>query len=127
MNLNILVVDDSRTVRAVIKKTLRVAKIPVGELIEAENGLVGLEKASSMSIDLIFADINMPIMGGVEMIERIRADQNLNQIPIVVISTDGSDERMSRLQKSGISAHLGKPFQPQEIRDVVCEIFGDIS
>ena len=71
MSFNILIVDDSRTIRSVIKKTLLIAGVPTSELFEASNGLEGLQIMKNNWVDLCFADINMPVMNGIEMIEKI--------------------------------------------------------
>ena len=71
MSYNILIVDDSKTIRSVIKKTLDIADVPVGDLYEAENGKEALDVMNSNWIDLIFADINMPVMTGIEMIKKM--------------------------------------------------------
>ena len=70
MSFNILIVDDSKTIRSVIKKTLNIARVPVGNLYEAENGKEALNVMNSNWIDLVFADINMPVMNGIEMIKK---------------------------------------------------------
>jgi len=125
MAYNILVVDDSAVVRAVIKKTLTLAGIDVGQIFNAENGQVGLDIASTEWIDLIFADINMPIMGGIEMVERMSEEGLLSTIPIIIVSTEGSATRIAELKKKGVAAYVRKPFTPESIREVVSQIMGD--
>ena len=124
MSLNILVVDDSNTVRAIIAKTLKLAQIPITELYNAENGKEALEILGEKWIDLVFSDINMPIMGGVEMIERMFEDETLKTIPVVVVSTEGSKTRMEELKTKGVKAYIRKPFTPELVREVVTEIMG---
>ena len=87
MSFNLLVVDDSRTVRAVLTKTLKIAKIPTNQVFEAENGKDALDIVADEWIDLIFADINMPVMNGVEMIEKLKGDPCSESIPVVVVFT----------------------------------------
>lgn len=124
MALNILIVDDSITVRAVIAKTLQIAEVPVNELHEAENGQVALEILKNHWIDLVFADINMPVMTGVEMIERMNEDGLLKSIPVVVVSTEGSATRIDSLKEKGISAYIRKPFTPEALKEVIERITG---
>lgn len=124
MSLNILVVDDSVTVRAVIKKTLGLAEIPVDTLHQAGNGEEALQILHENTIDLVFSDINMPGMGGVELIEHMHGDERLRGIPVVVISTEGSITRIEDLRSKGIRAYLRKPFTPEQLKDVVKEITG---
>ncbi len=124
MALNILVVDDSITVRAVIKKTLDLAGVPVNELHEAGNGKEALDILGEQWVDLIFSDINMPVMGGIEMIERIKADESMESIPIIVVSTEGSATRVEELKSKGVRAYIRKPFTPELVRSVVDDIMG---
>lgn len=124
MSLNILVVDDSATVRAVIKKTLEIAEVPVSKLYQAENGKEALDILSESWIDLVFADINMPVMTGIEMVERMAADGLLKTIPVVIVSTEGSATRIEQLKAKGVSAYIRKPFTPELLRSVVDDIVG---
>ncbi|RKY55401.1 MAG: response regulator [Candidatus Neomarinimicrobiota bacterium] len=124
MALNILVVDDSAVIRAVISKTFQLAEIPVGELFQAANGKEALEILNNNWVDLVFSDINMPVMGGIEMIEKMCEDGLLKTIPVVVVSTEGSTTRIEQLKSKGISAYIRKPFTPELVRKVVDDIIG---
>ena len=126
MALNILIVDDSLTVRSVIKKTLKIADIPYNEIHEAENGKQALEVLSENWIDLVFADINMPVMTGVEMVEKMAEDSMLDNIPVVVVSTEGSTTRIEELKNLGIRAYIRKPFAPEALKEVVDQVIGEI-
>jgi two-component system chemotaxis response regulator CheY len=126
MALNILLVDDSETVRAVLAKTLQLTAIPVGELYKAPNGQAALEIMKSAWIDLIFTDINMPVMGGVEMVAAMHQDEVLKSIPVIVVSTEGSATRIEELKAYGVRAYVRKPFMPEQIRAVVEEVLGPI-
>ena len=124
MALNILIVDDSVTVRSVIVKTIQMAGIPAGEIHQAENGQEALEILQDSWIDLIFADINMPVMTGIEMVERMAEDGILESIPVVVVSTEGSQTRIEELKNKGVSAYIRKPFSPETFKEVVERITG---
>lgn len=124
MALNILVVDDSATVRAVIIKTLELAEVPVNKLHQAANGKEGLAILADHWIDLVFADINMPVMNGIEMVDKMSEDILLKTIPIVIISTEGSATRIEQLKAKGVSAYIRKPFTPELLRSVVDDIVG---
>jgi two-component system, chemotaxis family, chemotaxis protein CheY len=125
MSFNILIVDDSRTIRSVIKKTLLIAGVPTGELFEASNGLEGLQIMKNNWVDLCFADINMPVMNGIEMIEKMLEDHMLEKLPVVIVSTEGSKTRIEELFRKGVRAYLRKPITPEIIRNVVKEVLGD--
>ena len=125
MSFNILIVDDSKTIRSVIRKTLLIAGVPTGELYEASNGLEGLQLMKDNWIDLCFADINMPVMNGIEMIEKMLEDHMLEKLPVVIVSTEGSKTRIEELFRKGVRAYLRKPITPEIVRNVVKEVLGD--
>ena len=124
MAINILVVDDSATVRAVIAKTLSLTGVEIGTLYEATNGKEALEVLAKNWIDLVFADLNMPVMTGVEMIDKMSADNMLKTIPVVIVSTDGSTTRIEELKAKGIRDFVRKPFTPEMIKKVLLDIVG---
>jgi len=123
MSLNILIVDDSAVMRAMVAKTLRAAGMPIGQTLEAENGEKGLSVLADNWIDLVFADINMPVMGGEEMIDRIRANPTWTNLPIIIISTEGSKARIESLRAKG-TEFVHKPFSPEIVRDIVSSLTG---
>jgi two-component system chemotaxis response regulator CheY len=125
MSFNILIVDDSKTIRSVIKKTLLIAGVPTGDLYEASNGREGLQIMKDNWVDLCFADINMPVMNGIEMIEKMLEDNMLETLPVVIVSTEGSKTRIEELFRKGVRAYLRKPITPEIIRNVVKEVLGD--
>jgi len=125
MALNILVVDDSNTVRAVIVKTLQICGVPINEIHQAANGKEALDTLKDHWVDLIFSDINMPVMGGVEMIQQMQQDDMLKTIPVIVVSTEGSATRIEQLKAQGVKAYIRKPFTPELVRAVVLDIIGE--
>lgn len=123
MALKIMVVDDSAVIRSMILKTLRVAGIEVDETFEAGNGREALDLLEQHWIDLLFADINMPVMNGEEMIREIRANSVWEDLPIVIVSTEGSETRINSLLDAN-ARFIHKPFTPEKVRDVVTEMLG---
>ena len=124
MSVNVLIVDDSAVMRSMILKTLRLTGLQLGETHQAANGQEGLDAMNQHWIDLVIVDINMPVMNGEEMIDRIQENPEHKNIPIVVISTEGSKTRVDRLQNKG-ARFIHKPFSPEEIRDTIKELLGD--
>lgn len=125
MSYNILIVDDSRTTRTVISKTLNIAGIPINRLHEAENGKVALKILEDNWVDLVLADINMPEMDGVEMVNRMARDGLLKTIPVVIVSTEGSQTRIEEMRAKGVKAYVRKPFTPELIKSLVEDILGE--
>lgn len=127
MAFNILLVDDSDTVRAVMKKMLNIAGVPISTLSEASNGKEALEVLKQQWVDIVFADINMPVMDGVEMINKINKDESLKDLSIVVISTEGSTTRINELKDMGIKAYLRKPFTPEQLNTIITDLLGEFN
>lgn len=124
MAVNVLVVDDSGVMRAMIIKTIRLSGLDVGEIHQAANGREGIKALNQHWIDLVIADINMPEMNGEEMIDSMLKNPDFEDIPVVVISTEGSQTRIERLKAKG-ARFIHKPFTPEIIRDTVKEYLGD--
>lgn len=122
MSIRILIVDDSPIIRSVIEKNIRMADIPVDQCLHANNGQDALDQLDGQWIDLAFVDINMPVMNGVELIERMKADPILKTIPVVVASTEGSETRIDALRDLGIAGYLRKPFTPEQFKEQIVRI-----
>ncbi len=124
MVFNILIVDDSTTVRSVISKALRLAGVEYDHIYEAANGEEGLKVLEDEWVDLVFADISMPIMDGEEMVAKMKVEGTIDQIPVVVVSSAGSEPRVARMKANGVKDYIQKPFTPERIREVVDKIMG---
>lgn len=122
MSLRILIVDDSPIIRSVIEKNIRMAELAVDQCLHAGNGQEALDQLNGQWIDLAFVDINMPVMNGVELIERMKADPILKTIPVVVASTEGSETRIDALRDLGIAGYLRKPFTPEQFKEQITRI-----
>lgn len=124
MAFNILIVDDSETMRAVIKKTVNMSGVEVGELLEAANGLEALAILESRWVDVVLSDINMPEMGGVELLKLVKADEVMRNIPVIFISTESSQTRVDEAASLGVAAYIKKPFMPEAIREILLDVLG---
>jgi two-component system chemotaxis response regulator CheY len=117
--LDVLVVDDSDLIRRMILRTLELAEVPLGVPYEAANGREALDIMEDNWVDLVLADINMPVMDGVEMVRHMRGSPELAGIPVIVVSTEGATARMEELRAMGVSACIRKPFTPEAVSKVV--------
>ena len=118
MSINILIVDDSGVMRAMIKKTLKMAGVETNEIHEAQDGRQGLEVLGKQQVDLVISDINMPVMDGHEMIRHMKETDEYSRIPIIVISTEGSETRIERFTQAGVG-FIRKPFSPEQVTEVL--------
>lgn len=126
MAFNVLIVDDSSSMRAVIKKIIKVSRFDVGEYWEAADGEKAMKVLGDNWVDLVLTDINMPNMNGLELITEMKKDHLLSSIPIVVISTEGSEKRVQESMKMGASGYIKKPFQPEEVTMTLTRIMGEV-
>ncbi len=124
MGFNILLADDSGTMRSMVAKTLEMSGVPIGRLHEASNGQEALAIMEREWIDMLFVDINMPVMSGIELIDTLRGKPEFAHFPIVVISTESSETRIEEVRKKGVQ-FIHKPFTPERVREVVQSLVGD--
>ena len=117
----ILVVDDSSTVRKLI---INILKAEDYETVEAVDGVDALEKLAQNDIDLIIADLNMPRMNGLELIRTIRKDPLYTDIPIVMLTTEGSEDDKKRGFEAGANVYLVKPAPPSLILYKIGSLLG---
>jgi two-component system chemotaxis response regulator CheY len=117
----ILIVDDSSTIRALIRRTVTLSGCGDFRVVEAANGREGLEAARREHPDLILADLQMPEMTGIEMIRELLADPSTNTIPIAIVSAEPNQATIDALRSSGVRAHLIKPFTPERMRTLITD------
>jgi two-component system chemotaxis response regulator CheY len=122
MSYNVLVVDDSKTARMMLAKTLRISGLQINEVFMAENGARALEILQENWIDLVLTDLHMPVMSGMDMIEKMASDGLLSSLPVVVITSDASQLRMQELQERGVRDYLCKPVRPEHVKKTVEDI-----
>ncbi|HEX3875749.1 MAG TPA: response regulator [Bryobacteraceae bacterium] len=119
-----MIVDDSRAMRTFIRRVIDLSGLAVTECIEACNGRDAIDKLREQKIDAVLSDINMPEMDGEEMLRSLSQDEQLRKIPVIIVSTDASSNRMEQMKALGARGYLGKPFRPEELRDAVEESIG---
>jgi two-component system chemotaxis response regulator CheY len=122
-----MIVDDSPVMRAFVKRTIALAGFETSEILEAGNGREALDKLRARpvpAVDLILTDINMPVMDGEQLISELKADENLRAIPVVVVSTDSTENRVGALLRLGASDYVRKPFPPERLSEVLGGLLG---
>ena len=116
MSLTILTVDDSRTMRDMLMLALKSAGFDV---VQAIDGVHGLEVLASSSPQVIITDINMPRMDGFGFIEGVRRDDKYRGIPILVLTTESDDSKKARARQAGATGWIVKPFSPEKLVDAI--------
>jgi len=119
MAFNILIVDDSVTMRALVKRVVEMSGITIGELLQAENGREALDLLDEHWVDVVLCDINMPVMNGIEMLRRLRASEVDHNMPVIFITTEGGERAKAEARVLGAAGYVKKPFVPEVIREVV--------
>jgi len=122
--MNILIVDDSATMRKIILRTIRQSGYAVDDVLEAGNGKEALEVVKNNKVDLILTDINMPEMDGLELIEVLRASPETQNMPILVISTEGAEDIIEKAKILGVKGFVRKPFTPEKIGEALKQAAG---
>ncbi len=121
MSKTILAVDDSGSLRQMVVFSLRAAGYQV---VEAVDGMEGLEKARTQVFDLVLTDQNMPRMDGLTLIKSLRAIASYQKVPILMLTTEASDDMKTKGRAAGASGWLVKPFDPQRLTEVVKKLIG---
>ena len=124
MSQDVLIVDDSATIRAMVKRTIRMTGLNVGELYEASNGIEALAQLADHQVAVVLADINMPAMNGIQLLTRMKSNDRLKDIPIIIASTEGSETRIAQMQARGVVGYVRKPFQPEQRRAALLPLLG---
>ena len=124
MSCNVLIVDDSPILRAAIKKVVKLADIGEDHIFEAGNGQEALDVLDKCWIDLVLLDLNMPVMDGEQFARELRKRPDLNDVAVVVVSTETNEERLERMRQLGAVNALHKPFEPEELRDLIASVLG---
>jgi two-component system chemotaxis response regulator CheY len=118
---HILIVEDSPTMRALLTTALEDLDMPV-KVTEAESGFDALRQLPRESYDLIVTDINMPDINGLELVSFVRSNAAYRAIPLIIVSTEGSERDRDKGVGLGADAYLAKPFEPDELKVVVREL-----
>jgi len=125
MAFNVLIVDDSSSMRAIVKKIIKVSGFNVGEFLNASDGKEAIKVLANEWVDIVLTDINMPNMNGMELIAEMKKDELLRSIPVVMITTEGSEKKVQEAMDLGASGYVKKPFLPEDIKRTLSSIMGE--
>lgn len=121
MPLNkVLIVDDSATMRKIIARVLRQADIAIQEVVEASNGIEGLEQiAADPGIQLVMSDLNMPVMDGLTFVRALREIRSKESLPMIMVTTEGGKTMMQAALDGGANGYVTKPFNSDTVRQAL--------
>jgi two-component system chemotaxis response regulator CheY len=114
-----LIVDDSSVMRKIVERALRQAGLDAMVVFEAGSGADGLEVLRSKQVDLILSDINMPSMDGLEFVRQIKAQNLAPGVPVVMITTESSEEHVKQAIEAGARGYIRKPFTAEQVKERV--------
>ena len=117
--MNILVVDDSTAIRKILIRVLRQTALEIGETFEAKDGVEALEIVRNKPLDLVLSDINMPNMDGLALLAELKNGEQSRHLPVVMITTEGSEEKVGEAIRLGSAAYIRKPFTAEQIQEKV--------
>lgn len=123
MSLRVLVVDDSSSMRAVIKKTLKAAGFPVRQCLEAADGLEALRVLRERPVDVVLSDLHMPRMDGMELLRALHEEQLVPKC-FILVTTEGRKDRLKQALGLGARGFVKKPFQPEGLRKILSLFVG---
>jgi len=124
MSFNVLIVDDSGAMRAVIKKIVGLSGFRMDQCLEAGNGREAMALLADHWVDVIISDINMPEVNGLEFLEQLARNETLREIPVIMITTEGSEQMMQEAFARGAKGFVKKPFLPEEIKKILYKVIG---
>ena len=122
--MKILIVDDSSTMRKIVMRTLRQAGYDGAEIVEAGDGREALGKLDQASVDLIFSDVNMPNMNGLDFVKAVRGRDDVAETPMVMVTTEGGEDTMKEAMSLGANGYVVKPFTADKLKEVLDRVVG---
>lgn len=115
--ISALIVDDSSVMRKIVERALRQAGVAFAKVFEAANGVEALDVLREHSVELILSDINMPNMDGLEFLRQMRAQHLAVDVPVVMITTESSQEQVQEAIIAGACGYIRKPFTAEQVKD----------
>jgi two-component system chemotaxis response regulator CheY len=122
MSIRALIVDDSSVMRKIVERSLRQAGIDMSEVFQAGNGAEALGMLKESAVDLILCDINMPVMDGIEFIKQLPGVESAKNVPVVMITTEGSEAHVVQALSCGARGYIRKPFTPEQVKEHIIPV-----
>ena len=123
MALDVLIVDDSAAVRKILQRVLLQTDVALGKVMEAGDGVEALEILKANKVGLILSDVNMPKMDGLQLLSKVKADPEYRDIPMVMVTTEGSQAKVMEAVTLGAAGYIRKPFTAEQIREKLAGLF----
>lgn len=117
-----LIIDDSSVMRKIVERSLRQAGVNLTQVLEAGNGAEALGLLQESKVDLILCDINMPVMDGLEFVRQLSGTENGKGVPVVMITTEGSETHVVQALSAGARGYIRKPFTPDQVKEHVIPV-----
>ena len=117
MPVDVLIVDDSAAIRKILQRVLTQTNLPLGKVLEAADGREAIEAMKQQVVGLILSDINMPKMDGIQLLGTIKASAQWHHIPVVMITTEGGETKVSEAVRLGAAGYVRKPFTADQIKE----------
>jgi two-component system, chemotaxis family, chemotaxis protein CheY len=121
-SIRALIVDDSSVMRKIVERSLRQAGIDLKQVVEAGNGAEAIAVLNQGPVDLILCDINMPVMDGLEFVKQLSGIENAKGVPVVMITTEGSESHVVQALSCGARGYIRKPFTPEQVKEHVIPV-----
>jgi len=120
--MRVLIVDDSSVMRKIVARSLQQAGLNIAQILEAANGAEALVVVRQEKVDLILCDINMPVMDGLELVKQLSGVENAHKVPVVMITTEGSEAHVVRALSAGARGYIRKPFTSEQVKEQIIPI-----
>lgn len=124
-NIRALIVDDSSVMRKIVERSLRQAGLGIAQVFEAGNGVEALAALQQNRVDLILCDINMPVMDGLEFVKQLSGMENAKGVPVVMITTEGSEDHVVQALSAGARGYIRKPFTSDQVKEHVLPVLAE--
>ena len=122
IGMDVLIVDDSAAIRKILRRVLQQAEVPTGQVYEANDGMEGLQRLREQPVQLIFSDINMPNMDGLQFLSAIKQNPDWKNVPVIMVTTEGSQAKVLEAVELGANGYVRKPFTAEQIKEKLAGI-----